>query len=241
MRTTLRIAFVAGCGIVCNVVVAWSLRALANGNSATGAERLESGWSRTEPIDCLATTSFQAGSASCSMYYTDRRVVVTLRKSSMRTPGGFHAALPKWAGLTSPPRAMDGTVMACQSADFELCGWPFLCMSEMTRHSIRERSSDPWGSRVTVLLSNEKRSFVLPASPLVLPFSINSALFSLPFAGMLLIRPIRASIRRRAGRCSCCGYQLHVDGPGSCPECGTLDVARSVERGSLPDTLRALP
>ena len=52
----------------------------------------------------------------------------------------------------------------------------------------------------------------------------------------LAIDPLRVWLRRRAGRCTHCGYSLLGNRSGRCPECGSHSVPRR-----RPKTVRTMP
>jgi hypothetical protein len=59
----------------------------------------------------------------------------------------------------------------------------------------------------------------LPVRPVLAGFVGNSALYAAAlWAGFVTPKTLRASLRRRRGRCTACGYQLA--GLRTCPECG---------------------
>lgn len=71
---------------------------------------------------------------------------------------------------------------------------------------------------------NAKPHRLLPTRPLPLAFAANTLVYA-ALAGALIYGPgiARRALRRRAGRCTACGYPL--PGGPRCPECGALAPA----------------
>lgn len=63
--------------------------------------------------------------------------------------------------------------------------------------------------------------------PLPLGVAVNSCFYALPVLALLLVTPLRRSLRLRRGHCPRCNYDLRSDFPSGCPECGWNRVASS--------------
>jgi hypothetical protein len=108
-------------------------------------------------------------------------------------------------------------------------GWPCVCLKITSeRISARATRPGPGGSPVIqtrMMFAGERRVRISPtvvASVPLLPvwpgLLMNVAFFGALAGLIFLVRPVRAALRRRAGRCPACSYQLA--GLGTCPECG---------------------
>ncbi len=233
MKGLAKILLILCSGVVINFAVAWTCALSADLSWQAADSTFEGGWSETSPINSLAQSNYYPGFARVSLQYLDDRVPMSYRISSGESHGGFSAAIPRWSGLSEPPSQFDGSQIASIRQEIELCGWPLLCLTSTTAHSIATVSSSAafptWtraenlGFRIPWIASRcppRQSSRCLPVRPICSPFLINSVLFSLPAALTVVTSSFKARRRKSLGLCVRCAYPIGTAELATCPECG---------------------
>ncbi|GEM_PF-2832821 len=68
----------------------------------------------------------------------------------------------------------------------------------------------------------------IPLEPLPLELAANTAFYAVFAAGLVMLtNRMRRHLRRRAGRCANCNYDLRATTTGACPECGAAIPPRA--------------
>jgi hypothetical protein len=139
------------------------------------------------------------------------------------------ADVPSWSRAHDPPDAsLEGTVgaLAWEYAS----GWPCRAliatcfpMPARTRAAGRD---DGVKDGVAIDIRRDTGGWVtearvLPLRPIWPGSAINVALFTMVWlASHVVVTTARSTVRRRRGRCPCCGYDLRHRARTACPECG---------------------
>ena len=215
-----KLAAIASSGITINCMVACAIGLVVDRGPSRRPRRIEGGWSDTHPINATANTDFMTGGAHCELFFHNRESAWPLRHGTVTTFGGFRAAVPPWSGVDEPPVPMQGTDICWQSADYELCGWPLLCFSVLSKLVVCRLPVGATQESATTLIQAKSTLSSFPLRPILTPFLLNSLFWSLPMAIVLLARAVRRSLLHQAGRCVNCGYVLGPARDSPCTECG---------------------
>jgi hypothetical protein len=127
--------------------------------------------------------------------------------------------VPSWSRLNDPPRSVTPVERLYEDAR----GWPMLTLHCGSRSvvgrpghqlldGIRVRAH-PDGSTV--------RSISLPLRPIWPGFAVNTVVHAAAIGVLVVLGSrVRRMMRRRAGSCPRCGYDLRGGPARACPECG---------------------
>ncbi len=154
--------------------------------------------------------------------------------------GGAPFSKSEWQAILPPSsRYQGGSPLGHEEHDLErgsetTAGWPFYSLESFV-HRTTDFSQSPPQSEYrsgTFELPREilPRSWgtEVPVRPIWTGFAINSLLYATAVCLLAMIPPrIRRHLRRRAGRCPNCNYDLRATTTGACPECGAAIPPRA--------------
>jgi hypothetical protein len=182
---------------------------------------------RTPGVYGIKWASLQGMSPDPETWHFTRADMPLILKALAEFPGAARHDLfaPRWPRWLPPLGTDPDDRLVTWGA--RAAGWPMLCLRSVSRASANDPALS-WSWSITLVPSTAYTNIrdpamgSIPLLPEPLGFTVNTALYSAAWSGLLTLPVLtRRALRRRRGLCPRCAYDLKGLPPGSpCPECG---------------------